>query len=346
MNQARMLPAIVVLASVAGQAEAQYCAPGPYYAACMNQQRQREIQQQQQQQRQMQMEQQQRALEQQQQMQQQQQQRQIQMEQQQRALEQQQQMRQQQQLQRQQVQRQPTIQSRPGQPRQAASMPQHVGNPQVRVTNAHPYVYRGRSFSPVRVGTYRWPAGVQYHRYGVGGRLPRSLIIAAYVLANWAAYGLTPPPPGYEWLRYGPDVLAVDPDTGAVVDAAYGVFYEDDSMDQAAAPPPPPQQFYWIGIAWNNSGGWATRSATSAAEAQQSALDACNQIAGNCYNASSPVPGDRYMCWALYQDGNDEYEHHDPNLQVAINDALQNCQGSNDPGPGCQLRMSSCNDHP
>jgi Ni/Co efflux regulator RcnB len=37
---------------------------------------------------------------------------------------------------------------------------------------------------------------------------------------------LEPPPPGFQWVRYGPDLLLVNVVTGQVADVAYGVFYD------------------------------------------------------------------------------------------------------------------------
>jgi hypothetical protein len=68
--------------------------------------------------------------------------------------------------------------------------------------------------------------------------LPLSLIIAGYEISNWTDYGLAPPPPGYEWVRYGPDVLLVDPGTGQIEDAAYSAFAEGDNTGDSDAPPP------------------------------------------------------------------------------------------------------------
>ena len=42
--------------------------------------------------------------------------------------------------------------------------------------------------------------------------------------ANYAALGLTPPPPGFIWVRYGPDLVLVNQMTGEIADVAYDVF--------------------------------------------------------------------------------------------------------------------------
>jgi hypothetical protein len=95
---------------------------------------------------------------------------------------------------------------------------------------------RGRMFPGRTVARYRWPGGLPYRLYAVGALLPLSFIAADYIIADWAAYGVPAPVGNAVWLRYGPDLLLVDQQTGQVQDAAYGVFVEDAS-DQPAAPP-------------------------------------------------------------------------------------------------------------
>ena len=62
---------------------------------------------------------------------------------------------------------------------------------------------------------------------GLGAILPPLFLTPDYYYPEWAALGLEPPPPGAQWVRYGPDLLLVDVNTGQVLDVAYGVFYED-----------------------------------------------------------------------------------------------------------------------
>jgi len=59
----------------------------------------------------------------------------------------------------------------------------------------------------------------------VGAILPPLFLAPAYYYADWATLGLDPPPPGFQWVRYGPDLLLVNVTTGAVADTVYGVFY-------------------------------------------------------------------------------------------------------------------------
>ena len=55
--------------------------------------------------------------------------------------------------------------------------------------------------------------------------LPPLFLARAYWYADYAALGLPPPDPGFQWVRYGPDLLLVNLDSGQVVDVIYGVFY-------------------------------------------------------------------------------------------------------------------------
>ena len=59
----------------------------------------------------------------------------------------------------------------------------------------------------------------------IGAVLPPVFLASAYYYSDWAALGLLPPQPGFQWVRYGPDLLLVDVITGQVVDVVYGAFY-------------------------------------------------------------------------------------------------------------------------
>jgi len=87
------------------------------------------------------------------------------------------------------------------------------------------FVYRGREFSGVHVAPFAYPPGWGYRQWDVGAVLPPVFLSPDYYYPEWAALGLDPPPPGFEWVRYGPDLLLVDLNTGEVVDGVYGVFY-------------------------------------------------------------------------------------------------------------------------
>jgi hypothetical protein len=85
--------------------------------------------------------------------------------------------------------------------------------------------YRGHMMERVHRDPFVYPPGFAYRRWAVGAALPPLFLARDYWYADWAALGLAPPPPGYQWVRYGPDLLLVDVVTGQVVDVAYDVFY-------------------------------------------------------------------------------------------------------------------------
>jgi Nickel/cobalt transporter regulator len=98
---------------------------------------------------------------------------------------------------------------------------QHLGGPP-----GPPIAYRGRNIERVHVHPFVYPQGYGYQRWAIGARLPPIFFTPDYYYADWAALGLDPPPPGYQWVRYGPDMLLVELDDGQVVDVVYDVFYD------------------------------------------------------------------------------------------------------------------------
>jgi hypothetical protein len=88
------------------------------------------------------------------------------------------------------------------------------------------FMFRGRPFHPIPFARpWVYPPGWGYRRWVVGGILPPLFLVPAYYYADYAALGLPPPEPGFQWVQYGPDLLLVNVATGQVVDVAYGVFY-------------------------------------------------------------------------------------------------------------------------
>ena len=61
-------------------------------------------------------------------------------------------------------------------------------------------------------------------RWSAGALLPAIFLSTAYFYDGYAPLGLYAPPPGFRWVRYGPDLLLVNLTTGRVQDVAYGVF--------------------------------------------------------------------------------------------------------------------------
>lgn len=89
----------------------------------------------------------------------------------------------------------------------------------------HQFTYRGHQFNRVHIAPFVYPPGWGYRRWGIGMVFPPLFLTPAYFYADWMALGLTPPPPGCQWVRYGPDLVLVNVATGQVLDVVYGAFY-------------------------------------------------------------------------------------------------------------------------
>jgi hypothetical protein len=89
------------------------------------------------------------------------------------------------------------------------------------------FTFHGRDFNRVHIRPFIYPPGWAYRQWAVGAVLPPIFLTPDYYYPEWAQLGLEPPPPGDQWVRYGPDLLLIDTTTGQVVDVAYGVFYDD-----------------------------------------------------------------------------------------------------------------------
>lgn len=74
-------------------------------------------------------------------------------------------------------------------------------------------------------GEYRAPRGYEYRRWSYGENLPQEYYAQGFWITNYLNFGLPWTPDGCEWVRYGPDALLVDVDTGQIVQVEYGVFY-------------------------------------------------------------------------------------------------------------------------
>jgi Ni/Co efflux regulator RcnB len=121
------------------------------------------------------------------------------------------------------------VQPRVVQPRVVQPRVQRGGPPQI-VRGGPPggaqFTYRGRMSNRVRLAPFVYPRGFGYRRWAIGAVLPAVFLVPAYYYADWADLGLAPPDPGFQWVRYGPDLVLVNTDTGEVVDMVYGVFAE------------------------------------------------------------------------------------------------------------------------
>lgn len=85
--------------------------------------------------------------------------------------------------------------------------------------------HRPPSYHRIRGPMFHYPRGYSYRRWVIGAILPHIFLSNYYYWTDWRALGLLPPPPGYVWVRYGPDLLLVNRYTGRVADVIYGAFY-------------------------------------------------------------------------------------------------------------------------
>jgi Ni/Co efflux regulator RcnB len=74
-------------------------------------------------------------------------------------------------------------------------------------------------------GYYRAPYGYYSRAWGFGDFLPRPWFVHDYWLDNFLDFGLPYPPPGYTWVRVGPDALMIDRFTGRIVQVVNGIFW-------------------------------------------------------------------------------------------------------------------------
>ena len=103
----------------------------------------------------------------------------------------------------------------------------HPGGPHGPPPGPHggPLTFRGHEIHRAHLAPFVYPPGYRYQRWAGGMVLPPLFLVPAYFYADWAALGLVAPEAGFQWVRYGPDLLLVNATTGQVVDAVYGVFY-------------------------------------------------------------------------------------------------------------------------
>lgn len=87
------------------------------------------------------------------------------------------------------------------------------------------YYWRGKWYGRTRVSAFLYPRGYHYRIWYEGNVLPSLFLTSSYFYDGYAALGLEAPPPGYRWVRYGPDLLLVDLHTGSVEQVVYGAFY-------------------------------------------------------------------------------------------------------------------------
>ena len=81
--------------------------------------------------------------------------------------------------------------------------------------------YDGRRYD---YGRYVRPSGYYYRPWRYGDRLPYGYYSDRYVVNNYHAYRLRPPPYGYHYVRVDHDVVLAAIASGIVVSAVFGIF--------------------------------------------------------------------------------------------------------------------------
>ena len=97
--------------------------------------------------------------------------------------------------------------------------------PAVRPRPPHRFMSEGRWHQGIHGPAFRYPPGYGYRRWTTGLILPPILLTPPYYYDAYAPLGLGPPPIGYRWVRYGPDLLLVNIVSGRIADVVDGVFY-------------------------------------------------------------------------------------------------------------------------
>ena len=112
-----------------------------------------------------------------------------------------------------------------------------AGRPKLeRVDHGKPYKVGRHTYKPVRAARFAWPPGFSYQHYGIGYRVPPAFWLPNYYIDNYLDYGVEPPPGGFQWIRYGPDLLLINLGSGEVANAVPGVFVESDDFQAQEQP--------------------------------------------------------------------------------------------------------------
>lgn len=102
--------------------------------------------------------------------------------------------------------------------------PPHAISQRPRTPDANLFHHNFTARRGYHIGPYHGPVGFEYRRFRYGEILPRMFWAPEYLLSDYWLFGLDVPPVGYEWVRYGPDALLVDMNTGEVVSEVYDSF--------------------------------------------------------------------------------------------------------------------------
>jgi Ni/Co efflux regulator RcnB len=121
---------------------------------------------------------------------------------------------------------QPPRPGRPTQPLRPVRPPRPEPQRPSRPRPPHrPGAGRPPHFRPVHGNPFSYPRGYTYRRWTIGLLLPSLFLSSNYYYSDYNALGVGPPPIGYRWVRYGPDLLLVSSRTGRIADVIYGAFY-------------------------------------------------------------------------------------------------------------------------
>jgi len=113
---------------------------------------------------------------------------------------------------------------RPGGPQIQPPRPGRPGANRPRPPH-RPGAGRPPNFRPIHRPGWQYPPGYRYRRWAIGVVLPRLFLSNRYYFNDYANIGVGPPPRGYRWVRYGPDLLLVGTRTGRVYDVIRDAFY-------------------------------------------------------------------------------------------------------------------------
>lgn len=117
----------------------------------------------------------------------------------------------------------PAIQPpRPGRPQPPKPQPPRPVKP---LPPHRPGAGRPPQFKPIHRPGFQYPHGYRYRRWTIGLLLPSIFLSSRYYYDDYRYLGVGAPPPGYRWVRYGPDLLLIRTRTRKVVDVIYGAFY-------------------------------------------------------------------------------------------------------------------------
>ncbi|MDB5434715.1 MAG: putative integral rane protein [Phenylobacterium sp.] len=87
----------------------------------------------------------------------------------------------------------------------------------------HYWTYHGHRWARFHE-PYAPPPGWVRHEWRRGERLPPAYFVPEYVIVDWRAHHLHRPPPGYEWVRVGEDLILVGIATGLIAEVIHDAF--------------------------------------------------------------------------------------------------------------------------